>query len=318
MTSHVRTVLGDIPASELGACGAHEHVIIRSDHVAALDPELRLDETEPAERELRLFHAAGGRAMIDTMPGVCGRDVQALAQVSRRSKVHLVCSTGLHLARYYPTDAPVLSYTVEQLADWFASEIEQKTLESPDKQPVSAGIIKVAGGEKLSELQRRAFTAAAIAQQRTGCPIITHTERGAAAMDQIELLRTYGARLDRVTLSHVDRNTDPEYHAAILDTGVCMEYDGAFRWKPAEGNPTVDLLCKLLPRYPMQLMVGMDAARRRYWQSYGGGPGMAWLMRQLPQILRAAGLDDQAIKRIYVDNPASAFSFFDTDSKETQ
>lgn len=299
----VRTVLGDIAADQLGACGAHEHVIIRSEYVASIDPELSLDDTERAIEELHRFRAAGGGAMIDTMPGGCGRDQQALASVSRETGMHIVCSTGLHLARYYPPDAPVLGYTVDQLVEYFVDEIEN------ERHPIRAGVIKVAGGERLNDLQRRAFIAAARAQSRTGCPIITHTERGVGAGEQVELLLEHGARPDRITLSHVDRITDAAYHAALLDRGVRMEYDGAFRWGSIDDNPTVRLLCDLLPRYPDQLMVGMDAARRRYWQSYGGEPGLAWLMRELPAAMRAAGIGEDAVRRVFVDNPAAAFSF---------
>jgi len=307
----VRTVLGDVMASELGACGAHEHVFIDSPQVAAVDPELRLNEVEPAARELADFYAAGGRAMIDTMPGGCGRDLDALAALSRRTGVHVVAATGLHLARYYPPDARETRLSIDAMTGWFVEEI------TAGCGAVRCGVIKVAGGERLSDPQRRAFIAAARAQRRTGCPIITHTERGRGAMEQVELLRAEGARLDRVTLSHVDRDTDPDHHAALLDTGVRMEYDGAFRWPRGAVNPTVELLRRLMPRYPGQLMVGMDAARRRYWRSYGGEPGLAWLMRDLPVMLRDAGLDNAAIHRIYVDNPAAAFSFIPSSEEPT-
>lgn len=41
-----------------------------------------------------------------------------------------------------------------------------------------------------------------------------------------------------------------------------MDYDGAFRWKPGQGNPTPDFVVALLPKSPDRIMLGLDAARR--------------------------------------------------------
>lgn len=92
--SFVRTVLGDIPAATLGVCYAHEHVIIDRSFTTYANPDFLLDNVELATRELSAFHAAGGGAMIDSMPCDCGRNVIKLAELSRRSGVHLVCPTN--------------------------------------------------------------------------------------------------------------------------------------------------------------------------------------------------------------------------------
>src|SRR6056297_3347120 len=97
----IRTVLGDIPAEELGCCYAHEHIIIDAGVATLRFPEFHLESVENGVAELRRFYADGGRAMVDSMPCDAGRNALKLAEISRQSKVHILCPTGLHLAKYY-------------------------------------------------------------------------------------------------------------------------------------------------------------------------------------------------------------------------
>ena len=300
--SFVRTILSDIDPRELGVCYAHEHVVIDHGHATANNPEFLLNDVEKITAELLDFRRAGGRAMVDTMPMDCGRNRQLLAEVSRRSGVHIICPTGLHLAKYYEpahwSNSPKV-HEPEWLASLFAGEIETQR----------CGVIKVAGGrDRLDARERSIFIAAARAQQRTGCPIITHTEEGTAAREQVEVLREHGADLSHVVLSHLDRRPDVEYHRAVLRTGVKVEYDSAFRWK-GNANRTLELLCALLPEFPGQILLGMDAARHSYWKSYGGGPGLTFLLTSFVDQMRAAGIDEGLIGRVFVENTMEAYAF---------
>ncbi len=284
-------------------------------------PDFRLDSVELAAAELEQFKADGGGAMIDSMP-TGGRNAAKLAEVSRRSGVHIVCPTGLHLKKYYPEGHWGGRLAVEELADVFVGEIDEgidaNDLGGPvlKRLPQRAGLIKVASGlNGVDAHERRIFEAAAIAHQRTGCPILTHTEQGTAAIEQIELLSSLGADLRHVTLSHTDRKPDPAYHRDIFQSGVRVEFDGAFRWK--EGNPTLGLVMALVPEFPGQIMLGMDAARRAYWKCYGGGPGLSYLLTDFRAQLREAGLDDALWSRIMIANPAEAFSFSNHQPNDT-
>jgi phosphotriesterase-related protein len=65
----IRTVLGDIDPDQLGVCYAHEHLIIDPSVATLRYPDFRLESVENGVLELQAFHAAGGRAMVDSMPG---------------------------------------------------------------------------------------------------------------------------------------------------------------------------------------------------------------------------------------------------------
>ena len=300
--SFVRTVLGDIDPKRLGVCDAHAHVIIDPSFATENEPDFLLDDVDRAVAELQAFKSLGGGAMIDAMPTACGRNARKLAEVSRRSGVHLVASTGVHLAKYYPQDHAILRMNADELANMMIHEIEDG-IEGNESR---AGVIKVAGGrDRLSVFEREVFAAAAIAHVATGCPILTHTEAGTAVDEQIDLLEGGGVDLSRVTLSHTDRNPDFAAHRRWLERGVNLEYDSHFRTKKSP-NPTIGLIRELIAEYPDQLMVGMDAARRSYWKSYGGAPGLAYLLTTLRD---AIDLPEAVLRLIYERTPARAFSF---------
>lgn len=314
--SFVRTVLGDIAPGRLGACGAHEHVFIRASFPTFVSAEFLLDDVDRISAELREFRAAGGGALVDTMPCDAGRDVLALAEISRRSGVHIVAPTGLHLPAYYPPGHWGDTLSPEELARLFIQDIETgiDTLDYSGpvvrRSPHKAGVIKVASGkEGMGERERTVFRAACIASRETGAPIITHTEQGLAAPEQAAFFRAEGADLAHVVISHTDRITDADYHRRILGTGACVEYDSAIRWAARAENPTADLLALLLPEYPGQIMSGMDAAKRTYWASYGGSPGITYLVRGLVQALAERGVSERHIHAMLVETPARAYAF---------
>ncbi|HLL13396.1 MAG TPA: hypothetical protein VK570_20200, partial [Rubrivivax sp.] len=206
--------------------------------------------------------------------------------------------------------------TGEQLTTLFVREIAQG-IDANDgngpewmSSPHRAGLIKVASGlDEIDDHERRIFVAAAAAHRQTGAPILTHTEQGTAAMQQVRLFEEHRVDLRHVIISHTDRNPDVAYHRELLATGVRIEYDGAYRWKAGQPNHTLDLLLALIDEFPDQIMLGMDAARRSYWTQYGGGPGLTFLIDAFAATLRHRGLSEAALHRIFVTTPASAFSF---------
>lgn len=312
-----RTVLGDVPAAELGVCYAHEHIIIERSYTTERTSDFLLDSVEAAVRELGELRDAGGRAVVDSMPADCGRNVCKLAEVSRRSRLHIIAPTGVHLAKYYPHGHWSERLDAASLADLFVADIEHgidaNDYGGPEVRRTEhrAGIIKVAGGlDQLSTHERKVFEAAAIAHVRTGSPILTHTEQGSAALEQVELLAHHGVPQRHVVLSHTDRRPDLGYHEEVVSTGAFVELDAAFRWPPERVNPTLDLVVRLFEGgHGDHVLLGMDAARRHYWRAYGGAPGMTFLLTVFAPRLIASGLRPEDLDRIFIANPARAFSF---------
>jgi 5-phospho-D-xylono-1,4-lactonase len=311
----VRTVLGDIAPSALGVTYAHEHLIIDKSFTTHGTADFELSDLAKATAELRRFRADGGRALVDSMPCDSGRNVLKLAALARDAAVHILAPTGLHLAKYYDPGHWGNFYTEDELTALFVADLEDG-IDAHDyngplvrRTPHRAGLIKIATDTAFGPREEKVFAAAAQAHRRTGAPILTHTEQGALGLEQIDRLRALGVDLRHVVLSHLDRRPDLAYHREILSSGVRVEYDSAFRWKPAQGNPTRDLVLALLPEFPDQIMLGMDAARASYWAEHGGKPGMSYLLEVFRPALRAAGLTEELLQRVFVATPASAYAF---------
>ncbi len=316
--SFLRTVLGDIPAGQAGVCYAHEHIIIDPSFATFTNPDFLLDSIEAASVDLQEFRAAGGKTIVDSMPCSGGRNATKLAELSKRTGANIVCPTGLHLEKLYPPGHWGERISLEEMTQLFIAEIEQG-IDAADcngpnivRTKYRAGVIKIATGlNKINDRQRKIIEAAAAAHHATGAPLLTHTEQGTAALEQIHLFQELKVPLEHVCISHTDRRPDPVYHREILSTGVFIEYDSAFRWpKTEEKNPTLQLTVQMFEEgYGSQIMLGMDAARRKYWHGYQGTPGLAFLLTEFVPILLEAGLRQSDINMIFVCNPATCYAF---------
>lgn len=312
----IRTVLGDIDPDDLGPTYAHEHLVIGQSRVVELNPDFLLDDVDKAVAELEPARELGLAAIVDATPCGFGRNPLKLADASRRSGVHVVAGTGLHLAQWYLPGGWTEHESVEQLAARFEADITDG-IDAADysgdvveRTEHRAGVIKIAGSAELTDRERRVYEAAAIAHARTGCPILTHCTDGLGAIEQVALLGELGVRTGHVTLSHTDKVVDRGYHREILATGASVEYDQGFRWKPDVDNGTLTLLAWMLEDgFDDEVMLGLDAARQGYWTTYGGTPGWTFLLGEFAERMQVRGITADVQRAIFVTNPARAFAF---------
>jgi phosphotriesterase-related protein len=312
----IRTVLGDIEPSELGVTYAHEHLVIDGGRPVLMEPEFDLADIDAMTREVGAAAALGLRAVVDAMPCDAGRNAGKLAELSVRTGVHVVAPTGLHHDRYYGPAHWSHRVSVDDLAELFVLDItvgiDDLDYSGPTVRRTAhrAGVIKVAGNlGGPSAHDRRIFEGAAVAHGLTGVPILTHCEQGTGALEQVELLAKLGVDPSHVILSHVDKITDRGYQRDLLATGAFGEYDQSFRWGDAP-NFTVQLIEWMVEDgFGDRIVLGMDAAKRRYYRVHGGSPGLTWLLEGFSALLDAAGIDAAMRNRLFVDNPARAFAF---------
>ena len=313
----IRTVLGDVDPADLGVTYAHEHLVIDGGRPVELYPDFLLADVDKAVEELGAARALGLHATVDAMPCDAGRNVRKLAEISRQTGIHVVAPTGLHLAKYYGDRHWSVVLDADSLAGMFEADIVDGIDEHDYHEPPvrrtdhRAGVMKVAaslGG--LTPHEEKVFAAAAAAHRTTGCPILTHCQDGTAALAQLEALGLSGVEPGHIVLSHTDKVVDRGYHRAILETGAYVEYDQAFRWTPGEENGTLTLLGWMFEDgFGDQLMLGMDAARQGYWSTYGGAPGMTYLLGPFATAMTERGIGPTEQHALFVDNPARAFAF---------
>ena len=238
----VRTVLGDIDPSELGVTYCHEHLVIDGGRPVLIEPEFDLGDVDAMTTEVAAAAALGLRSVVDAMPCDAGRNVEKLAEISRRTGVHVVAPTGLHHDRYYGPAHWSHRVAVDELADLFTLDISDGIDANDYSGPVvrrttfRAGVIKVAGSDGRAVGTRSPGSSRPRRPRRTGAtgaPILTHCEHGTGALEQIRLLGDHGVAAEHIALSHVDKIVDRGYHRELLGTGAFAEYDGAFRWGDA-------------------------------------------------------------------------------------
>ena len=231
--------------------------------------------------------------------------------------MHVIGCTGVHKESYYLDSHWRFHYSIEEIAGLWEAEVnvgmEKSAYEGPIviRSSARAGIIKVGSDyQNIAKQTKRAFEAAALVHLKTGVPILTHSELGTMMLEQIELLRSYGVAPKHVIISHGDRNPDWLVHRDVAQTGAYIEYDCPGRVKYFPESTIVELLQKIFDlSLGNHILLGGDNARRSYWKSYGGGPGVAYILRSFIPRLRAEGFSEEHIQQLLVKNAAAAFAF---------
>lgn len=303
----IQTVLGPIPASELGVCYAHEHLLGTPPPDATDDLDLVLDDEDAAAAELNGFLEAGGSAVVEMSTADYGRDAAGLRRLSERTGVHIICATGYNKDRY--SARLVEGRSVEKLTERFAGEIRDGIGETG----VRAGLVKASSTlDRISPAAEHVFRAAAAVQRRTGAPISTHTEAGTMALEQVRLLESEGADPAHVVIGHMDRKLDLTYHLEVADAGVFLSYDQIGKAKYEPDRRRAETIAHLFDEgFGEQLLLGGDLARRSYWRAFGNedAPGFQYILSRFVPLLREVGLRDVEIDDLLIHNPSSAFAF---------
>ena len=279
----VRTVLGDVPAGELGRVDAHDHLFFRS----VLLPGEEQDDAVAAGRELAQFADLGGRTVVQWTPYGLGRGAAELPRLSRESGVHIVAATGLHQARHY-RDGVVAAVAGARLAELFVRELTEGIVPG-----VRAGLIKVAGTyHGLDAHARWTMSAAAEAHAATGATIGVHLEHGTSGLEVAELLcDELGVDPSSVILGHLNRFPEDRALRELATTGCFLGFEGPSRAHHATDWRLFDALASLIDADRTdQLLLGGDTVVASARAVTGEGPGAPYLPRILwPRLRREFG-----------------------------
>jgi 5-phospho-D-xylono-1,4-lactonase len=314
--SIVRTVLGDVDPATLGAVDAHDHLFIVGGPATERDPDLRLDLEDEAQAELKAFRDAGGGTVVDALPAGCGRRPDLLRRASEATGVQVIATTGFHTLSYYEARHWARSASHRQVVEALLHECaegitpdDREPVEGTPSTEVRPGLVKVATSYWAARPEEaRWLRAVAEVHQRTGLPVLTHTEHGTFALEQLALLSEAGVDPESVIVSHLDRAPDPVVMLEIVEQGAHICIDGLFREKYRPLSDVVAALAALVDHgHAHQILLGGDIARRSLRRA-AGAPGIAGVLTHLaPRLTKEFG--PTVVEGFLIANPARALAF---------
>jgi len=320
----IETVLGSVPADSLGCILPHEHVASVYGSWANWGG-VRTEEPNPQWEQAVLDHYTplltalardfGCRTIVDATPkwGCSGpRDIEVWAELSRRSGVNIVVSTGYFSRPVRPANFPDL--TVSQLADEMIGDIE----EGIHGTHVRAGMIKF----NVSDFDPdgvKLLKAVAIAQRKTGVPV---NNCASAHRMVLDTLVGAGVSPERIYLGHGDTNGSIPGLMDTLRRGCntiftiwSIQNPSLIGWRQPvlPKFHSAELTAALLAEgYGDQVLISMDYSAMTGFDEEGRlkadlyeVPGRTYLymFTHVLDMLRRFGVGEEAIEHLLRDNP---------------
>ena len=321
----IRTVLGDIPCDQIGITDSHDHLIRSGGPEVLHDANFLMDDLDAACREFDAFLRAGGKTMVCMDPIGCGRNVPKMLSLAEqfRGSGHILMTTGFQKgSNYDPRTSFLATVDTKKVVDMMVLEIEEGMDRHSYNGPVvertqaRAGLIKAGTSYRLiTHLEAKALAVAALTQKETGCPISIHTDFGTMGPELLDIIEKYGGQAEHTVICHVQRNPDLYYYRMLLDRGVnlCFEESDKVAYRP--DCQIAENLVKLVDMgYGSQLLMGMDGGQKpalsAYMEPVGYANGIDYMLTRFVPQLRDAGMSEDALHAILVENPGRIFSMW--------
>lgn len=310
----ITTVLGALDPGALGKTLIHEHVLVGFPGWFLDNRWPKFDRDEAMTRAVDAFERIkdfGVQSVVDPCPNDLGRDVEFCAELSQKTGVNLICSTGLY---HEAAGIPYLmrELDVEALTDIFLKEIEEGVGDTG----VKPGVVKIATGDgAVSDYERKVVTAASRAAKTGGLPVMSHTENCSCGLDQIDIVTGEGVAVDRLIVGHSDGADAIDYQTSLAERGAFVGFDrfGIEIFQP-DAVRIKNFKALADKGYVSQLMMSQDYVTCVKGGLPGVPPGTKpadilpnWSLthifeRIIPQ-LKADGMTDADFETILVDNP---------------
>jgi predicted metal-dependent phosphotriesterase family hydrolase len=297
----VMTVLGAVPAEQLGFTLPHEHLLCQT--VREYRGAGQLDDESLAVEELISFADAGGGALVDLTTDEIGRDPNALSRISQATGVHIVMGSG-HYRDPYLDREWFDRHDVGAIAD----EIVKDATAGVGDSDVRSGIIGEIGTNDryISAAEERSFRGAGRAHHRTGLSISTHAAWWPVGLAQLDLLEQESVPADRVIIGHVDTVADPDYPLALARRGCWVQFDGFGTDAPHDQDRAMRRIKALAEcGHLNQILISHDVFLRPHLHAYGGG-GYTYIADSVVDQLSAEGFAANEIRQLTYDNPQRA------------
>ncbi|QCB98640.1 phosphotriesterase [Arthrobacter sp. PAMC25564] len=222
----VNTVLGPVPAAELGVVAVHE-ALLSVVPGAQYAPDVSMDRAEIFEvlaGKLADFREHGGKTIVDSTGMFHGRDLKLFEALSRSTGVHIVASTGMGpeemLGGYFltPQTNPPTPWPAEKFADLFSKEVTEGMVVPRVERRGAAGLVTTTADRAgMTATEESLFRGAARTALDTGVPVSIRF--GADALHDLDIVLDEQIGAGRVLVGGLDRRDAASAGAALAVAG---------------------------------------------------------------------------------------------------
>lgn len=302
----IRTLQGDVTADALGEGPLlfHEHLSMQlgEEPTFMADVDLMIEEVRAAE-------ADGVALIVDGGHPDMGRDIAALRRITNETGMPIVASGGYYMQRTYPE--AIASMQADQIADGIVADAIRE-------RHGAFGEIGQQDGELTAD-ERKVHEAVALAHVRTGIPVFTHNAYSirredvppGAGLRQLDIYEEAGADLGSVAIGHMCCLDDPEAEvfSEIARRGAYVGFDRVTLNFTMPDENRVRMAMALIERgHADRLLLSSDFFAAGSLKARGG-PGLAQTATVFGPMLLEAGLDEETLRMILVDNPRRFLEF---------
>jgi phosphotriesterase-related protein len=312
----IRTLFKDVPPATIdGPILFHEHLSIElppnlnprpanapppppPQPPATANVDLIIEEVKAAAKD-------GVRCIVDGGHADMKRSLDNLKTIATRANMLVVASGGYYMERVYP---PGLATQPE---DQIAAALVR---DATANRYGAFGEIGENADAPMSDLERKVFRAVGKAQLRTNLPIFTHNAYGTgpnvprdAGLRQLDVLESVGVKPERIAIGHTCCLDDPtaEVIKAIAKRGAYVGFDRVTGGRVPDEGKIKMLLAFFDAGYQTHLLLSSDSTGGRTIDA----PAYNRTTSGFIPKLRAAGISDDTIRTILVDNSRRFLAF---------
>ncbi|MBM7460838.1 phosphotriesterase [Rhodococcus coprophilus] len=315
----VHTVLGPVPAEDLGVVSVHESllsVLPGAEHAFDITFD-RAEIFDTLAAKLTDFREHGGRTIVDSTGMFHGRDVTLYEALSRTTGVHIVASTGMGpenlLGGYFltPQTNPPTPWPAEKFADLFAAEITDGMVVPRVERRGAAGLVTTAADPTgMTATEESLLRGAARAARSTGVAVSLRYGKDPIADLDVALDENLPAA--RIVVGGLDRRdaVDAGAPLEIARRGAYVALDHVGTEDDAHLTDTAraELVRDLIDTgYGDRILLSCNATGVAK-----GHPGrdvpFGYVLSTFVPMLAAQGLPGADVQRILVDNPRDLLS----------
>src|SRR5262245_39062507 len=319
--SIIRTILKDVSPDALGngATWFHEHITFPFvsppvERQAGVPPpptniDLIVDELRASARD-------GMAGVVDAGTGRrSAQQVEDLRTIATRSGVHVIIAGGYYKAPY--PEAARIQRSEEEIAEELVQDATSQRW---------GAFGEIGTSLQLHPDERKMLRAVGRAHLRTGVPIFTHSPHEGCPKchhEQVDVFESAGVNPKQLCVGHltdVGPGQDPGWQSlkGLGKRGVFLGFDTLVQdftiYKSMGFNlvPDADrvkmVLTMLDAGYEDQLLFATDFANAHEIKA-NWGSGLSTILLDFVPKLRYAGIKDDTIRKILVDNPRRFLAF---------